>query len=156
MLRWNIPMLRGSQGFRVHLCCGGSHLWFPAYRNLIFPQRVNGLAEHRVLLEHPFLLEMIRMKKWMVRKRKDGPNHDKRWEEMKTLCFHAQARLGMIDHPFWSMFTDQYISQMTSPKDMWQDVGSKLWRTKGNAKKDWKIRQQRMSTESSYPTKSHL
>jgi hypothetical protein len=25
------------------------------------------------------------------KREEDGHNHDKRWEEMKTLCFHAQA-----------------------------------------------------------------
>ena len=45
---------------------------------------------------------------------------------------------------------------MTPPKDMWQDVSTKLWRTKGNDKKDQKRRQQWMSTESSNPPISHL
>jgi hypothetical protein len=44
-----------------HICC------FPSFRNNL-PTRLNGLAEHRVLLDHPLLFEMFRIKKLMVRK----------------------------------------------------------------------------------------
>ena len=43
-------------------------VFLPSGTFLNLPTRLNGLAEHRVLLDHPLLFEMFRIKKLIVRK----------------------------------------------------------------------------------------